>query len=77
MLVRTNLQLCEGIEDMIKWKWTATGEYSAKSVYQTQFKRMIEATSCSQIWRAWTPAKCNIFTWLLLQDQLWTVDIMK
>lgn len=33
----TNTILTQGTEDNIHWKWTESGEYSAKSAYQMQF----------------------------------------
>lgn len=59
-------------EDSISWTLESSGEYSARSAYAIQFAGQIQSNHKSLIWKAWAPPKCKFFTWLLLQDRLWT-----
>jgi hypothetical protein len=34
----SSIQLQEGTEDSIRWRWTQAGEYTTKSAYQIQFE---------------------------------------
>jgi len=72
-LVRQTV-LQNGTHDTIKWKLSATGEYSTASAYKAQFLGTIAAPNLSCIWRTWAPPKCKFFAWLILQNRVWSAD---
>jgi hypothetical protein len=49
-------------------------QYSAKSAYKMQFLALNSSPMPSLFWKPWTPPKCNIFAWLVLQNRACTVD---
>jgi hypothetical protein len=53
--------------DIIKWSFTSSAQYTAKSAYQLQFRGAMAETSWDAIWKAKVETKCKIFLWLLLQ----------
>lgn len=59
-------------EDTITWTLESSWEYSAKSAYTIQFAGQITSSHPILIRRVWAPLKCRFFTWLLLQNRLWT-----
>lgn len=61
-------------EDSIKWKFDATGSYSAKSAYEMQFLGRISKPALGSVWSVRCEGKIRFFLWLLLQNRLWTVD---
>ena len=67
-------QLDENQEDQIKWKFTASGEYTAASAYKAQFLGNVKVPKAQTIWRAWAPPKCKFFAWLVTHDRVWTSD---
>ena len=60
--------------DSIRWKWTAHGDYSAKSAYNIQFAGSHGQFISSHIWQAESEGKHKFFTWLLVQSKLLTAD---
>ena len=46
-----NVQLTDS-EDEIRWKWTADGNYTAKSAYNIQFSGAYCTFDAKAIWRA-------------------------
>jgi hypothetical protein len=68
-----NVQLSDQ-PDRTVWRWTPSGEYSAKSTYV-----MLQSGSCrfaghKLIWKTWAPLKVKIFLWLAFQRKHWTAD---
>jgi hypothetical protein len=61
-------------EDEIKWKWTTSGSYSAKSAYRAQFFGSYCSFDNKSIWSAKVEDKHLFFAWLLLQCKLLTTD---
>ena len=68
-----NVQLTDS-EDEIRWKWTADGNYTAKSAYNIQFSGAYCTFDAKAIWRAKTEGKHRFFAWLLVQNKLLTAD---
>jgi len=60
--------------DSIRWKWTAHGDYSAKSAYNIQFAGSHGQFISSHIWQAESEGKHKFFTWLLVQSKLLIAD---
>jgi len=61
-------------EDQIVWKFTADGQYTAKSAYDVQFKGSFCTITPNWIWAAHPEPKHRFFTWLLLQEKILTAD---
>jgi len=68
------VQLRQGVEDTIKWKWTSDATYSARSAYQAFFLGSAQFEGARPIWKAWAPLKVKIFTWLAVKGRIWTAD---
>lgn len=65
------------VEDEIIWKFTADGQYTAKSAYDVQFKGSYCSFNSQRVWRAHAEPKHKFFTWLLVQEKIWTADRMQ
>jgi hypothetical protein len=63
-------------EDEINWKWTTNGKYSVFSAYECQFIGAMSHFSVDDIWRAITEPECQFFAWLVLHNNVLTVDSM-
>lgn len=59
-------------DDKITWLHTLDGCYSASSAYKLQFVGMMTDLTPKCVWSTKAPPKCRFFTWLLLQNRLWT-----
>jgi hypothetical protein len=68
------LRLMHNTPDLIKWKFTMSGQYTTQSAYQAQFYGSTCRNFNSIIWRAWAPPKCKFFSWLAVQNRVWTAD---
>jgi hypothetical protein len=60
--------------DTITWKLTTHGCYSSSSAYNMQFEGLTNSTMPAMVWKPWATPKCKIFTWLVLQNRVWTAD---
>jgi hypothetical protein len=68
------IQLVEGTEDSIVWRWTADGEYTAQSAYRIQFQGTFSKLNLSPVWKARAEAKCRFFAWTLLHKKILTAN---
>ena len=59
-------------EDKITWLHTADGQYTARSAYRIQFLGMASSMTAKITWKTKAPPKCRFFTWLMLQNRIWT-----
>jgi hypothetical protein len=41
---------------------------------KAQFEGIIRSDMDSVNWEIWAPPKCNIFSWLIIQNRVWTCD---
>lgn len=64
------VQLQEGMEDTIRWRWTPDGEYTTRSAYQIQFEGSYNKLKLSPIWKAQVEPKCRFFAWTLLHKRI-------
>ncbi|KAE8778281.1 hypothetical protein D1007_48866 [Hordeum vulgare] len=55
--------------DMLSWRWTASGTYSASSCYKALFLGACEDPHCRLTWRPWAPLRVRFFLWLAMQDR--------
>jgi hypothetical protein len=58
------VQLQPEVEDIHKWRLAASGQYSAKSNYESLFLGATSFEPCERIWKSWAPPKCRMFLWL-------------
>ena len=55
------------------WLIPNNEHYSAASPYKAQFLGMTPPMD-QMVWKAWAPSKVKFFTWLAIQDRIWTAD---
>lgn len=67
-----DIELLPSHDDKITWLHTADGQYTAKSAYELQFIGMTVSMTAENTWRMKAPPKCRFFTWLMLQNRIWT-----
>jgi hypothetical protein len=70
------VQLHEGQDDAICWRFTESLEYSARSAYLLQFEGSIPTENYNLIWRAWAPEKCRFFAWTAALGRILTADVL-
>jgi hypothetical protein len=62
------------VPDVIAWKGSSSGVYSAKATYNMLCQGNITWQMAGPIWRCFAPLKCNFFGWLAIKYRLWTSD---
>ncbi|XP_078159587.1 uncharacterized protein LOC144555214 [Carex rostrata] len=65
------------VEDELKWRWTAQGTYTAKSVYSVLVGVGRVKWHFRKIWNFSIPPTIKVFIFLLLQGKLLTKDVMQ
>ena len=63
--------------DIVTWKWTTNGKYSASSAYAAQFLGRMERPDLAKAWRIRAEGKVKFFFWLMLQNRNWTADRLR
>jgi hypothetical protein len=71
---RLNSVTLSNREDELTWRFSANGEYSARSAYAMQFAGSFADYNWSKIWTSKTENRCKLFCWLFLQNKSWTAD---
>lgn len=66
--------LHDDVLDSIIWKLTNNGAYSCSLAYNAQFAGTIRSCMDSIVWKDWAPPKCKLFSWLIIQNRVWTAD---
>lgn len=61
-------------QDELHWRWTANGEYTAKSTYSIQFSGSFTTVDSQVLWKAPMEGKHKFFAWLLVQSKILTAD---
>jgi len=69
-----DFQLQPEIEDRHLWKFSSSGQYSAKSAYEGFFLGSTLFGPWERIWKSWAPPKCHFFMWLVAHNKCWTTD---
>ena len=59
-------------EDDIIWKHANDGIYTASSAYKAQFLGLTLSPLDRMVWKAWAPPIVKFFSWLAIQDWIWT-----
>jgi hypothetical protein len=62
------------VDDVHKWKFEASGEFSTKSAYEALFLGAILFEPSKLICSNWAPRKCKFFLWLVAHNRCWTAD---
>jgi hypothetical protein len=62
------------VEDIHKWRIATSGQYSAKSSYESLFLGATLFEPCERIWKSWVPPKYCMFLWLAAHKWCWTTD---
>jgi hypothetical protein len=57
------------VEDVHKWRFEASGQFSTKSAYEALFHGAINFEPSKQIWSTWAPRKCKFFLWLVAHNR--------
>jgi hypothetical protein len=57
-------------QDIIRWKWTADGQYIVTSAYECQFEGSIVQFPAMSIWQTMAESKCKFFAWLVMHDRV-------
>jgi len=70
----TQTRLHHDTPDNITWKLTADGTFKTKSAYEAQFIGSSATSFVDFIWKIWAPPKCKMFSWLAIQNRIWTAD---
>ena len=68
-----NVQLTDQ-PDKTVWRWTPSGEYTAKSAYLMLHAGSSPFLGHKLVWKTWAPLKIKIFLWLALRRRHWTGD---
>jgi hypothetical protein len=62
------VRLDPAMQDMLVWRWTTSGDYSASSAYAALFHGQTALGGAKELWKSRAPNKCRFFLWLALQD---------
>jgi hypothetical protein len=60
--------------DSFRWKWTASGAFSSKTVYRTLFHRTIALPGATNVWHSFVPLKFKLHAWFALRKRCWMAD---
>ena len=63
-----------GDQDQFRWKWTASGKFSARSAYLVFFEGSMVLLGAPQVWHSFAPLKFRLHAWFALRDRCWTAD---
>jgi hypothetical protein len=76
-LLTDGVTLNDGTRDSIRWRFDASGEYTAKSAYLLQFEGSIQSNIAPLIWKGWAPGKCRFFLWTAELSKILTADVLQ
>jgi hypothetical protein len=72
MISEVKLQV--GVQDKHIWRLSKSGQYNAKSAYDTLFQGAVYFRPFERIWKSWAPPKCHFFMWLVAHNRCSTAD---
>lgn len=64
-------------DDVLVWRWSASGEYTASSVYKRMITTGKVCWNFMEIWTAAAPSKVKVFTHLMLKNRILTRDTLQ
>jgi hypothetical protein len=56
------------------WQFSASSQFSIKSVYEVLFTGAVHFKPWERIWKSWAPGKCKFFMWTTAHRKSWTAD---
>lgn len=68
------VQLQQGVEDSILWKFSTNGQFSVASAYEFFFLTAVRCPYGEMIWKARAPARVRFFMWLMVKGRCLTAD---
>lgn len=68
------VQLQQGVEDFILWKFSTNGQFSVASAYEFFFLTVVRCPYGEMIWKARAPARVRFFMWLMVKGHCLTAD---
>lgn len=71
------IELLDGVADRITWRWTSTGQYTAKSAYRMFFAGSTKLAGENILWKTWAPQKVKLFVYIALHQRTWTAERRK
>jgi hypothetical protein len=75
-LLLDEVALNEDVHDAIRWRFSASGEYTASSAYLLQFEGSIGSDMAPLIWEGWALGKCRFFIWTAAMNRILTADAL-
>jgi hypothetical protein len=72
-----NVHLNHLVKDGFRWRWNASGRYSASSAYRALFLGQEAILGAREPWKTRAPNKCRFFLWLVLHDRCWTSERLR
>ena len=60
--------------DVVRWKWTSSGQYTAASAYHFLFSANVRSSVLADLWAIKAILKCKIHAWIILQNKALTDD---
>lgn len=69
-----DVELRPAEDDRVHWTWEASGKFSARSAYASQFFGREHDPAAMTTWDSRAPLRCKLFAWLAFKDRLWTSD---
>lgn len=64
----------QGRQDVACWRWNRQGAFTVKSCYKALEGRSLLVNNLHNMWTIRAPMRVMVFTWLMLQDRVLTVD---
>lgn len=61
-------------EDVTLWRWNGQGTFTVSSFYNKMEQEPLIRNKISLIWKLKAPTRVAVFTWLMLQNKILTVD---
>jgi zinc-binding in reverse transcriptase len=70
----TNIQQETQEQDRLSWRWHSSGQYTVRSCYRALQEGLHIVSPLAKIWTLKLPTRVAIFTWIMIQNKLLTVD---
>jgi hypothetical protein len=67
-----SVHLEPGMREWLRWRWSADGIYSSRSVYATLLLGQASVLGAKELWKTKAPNSRRFFIWLVLLGRCWT-----
>ena len=71
-----HVHLNPNVLDSISWKLCNDCLYSVAAAYKAQFLGLVDMVMPLMVWKNWAPPKCKFFAWLVINNRIWTADML-